>query len=430
MNRVVSTFVLVYSAIGAAACVICGLLVVFAVPRFPNLSAADVRTAQIVLAMLGARIAIGYPMTVFGAVTNARQGFVLNNSIAIVIVALNAIVTYVVLTAGGGLIALVGATTSVSASGYLAYAWSAWHVFPELEIRPRHFSRKDWRDVTAFSMYLFIVGLGSQISFNVDNLVVGAYLGTVAVAVYAVAARISDYQRRVCDQFSGMMFPVVVGFGALGDVDALRGALIDGGRVSALLVAGVTTCLAAFAGPLIEHWMGAGFEGSVASFYVLALVGVLTVSHAAQSNVLLATGAHRLVAAIWIIEGAANLALSLVLVRPLGAVGVALGTLIPMAVGHVGVMTPMACRRVGLPWRRFMALTLGPAILSAVPAGICAIAMRMLMPQQSTVAVVLEAAAAGMLYVFTVVAAGLDRSTRRHYVDSVVAALRTVALTS
>src|SRR5579872_2398301 len=270
VKRVVSTFVCVYAVIGVAAALVCAALVVFAVPRFPRLSSSDVRTGQIVLAILGSRIALGYPMTVFGAVVNARHGFVRNNTIAIALVVLNAIATYVVLEMGGGLVALVAWTTALNAAGYLAYAWSAWVVFPDLHIHVRHFSRTDWRDVTAYSMYVFVIGLGSQISFNVDNLVVGAYLGTAAVAVYAIAVRVSEYQRRVCDQFSGMLFPLIVRFDAQKNSAALRTALVDGARVSTLLAAGVTTCLVGFARPLIVHWMGAGFDGSVAPFYVLA----------------------------------------------------------------------------------------------------------------------------------------------------------------
>jgi O-antigen/teichoic acid export membrane protein len=426
VNRIASTFFCVYGGIGGAACVACALVVRFAVPRFPHLSAADVRTAQIVLAIVGARMALGYPMTVFGAVTNARQGFVLNNSIAIVLVALNAVVTYVVLTAGGGLIALVAWTTAVSAAGYGAYAWSAWRVFPSLRIRSSLFSRTEWRQVTTFSTYLFVVALGSQISFNVDNVVVGAYLGTAAVAVYAVAARLSEYQRRVCDQFSGMLFPVVVGFGARGDRAALRSALIDGTRVAVLLAAGVTTCLVGFARPLIEHWMGRGFDGSVLPFYVLAGVGVVMVSHAAQSNVLLATGGHRLVAAIWIVEGLANLGLSLLLVRWFGAAGVALGTLVPMVVGHVGVMTPAACRIAEVPVRQFVRATLAPAAAGAAPAAVCCMLIRTWMPPASTIGVLLDGGVVGIVYLFAATIAGLDQPTRQLYREQVTAACRVV----
>jgi len=424
VNRVVSTFVCVYAVIGIAASLICGAIVLFAIPRFPNLSASDVRTAQVVLAILGTRIALGYPMTVFGAVVNARQGFVRNNSIAIAIVMLNATVTYVVLESGGGLVALVAWTTAVNAAGYIAYAWSAWTVFPDLQIRLRHFSRADWRDVTAYSTYVFIIGLGTQISFNLDNVVVGAYLGTAAVAVYAVAVRLSEYQRRVCDQFSIMLFPVIVRLDAEKKAAALRTTLVNGARVSTLLAAGVTTCLIGFARPLLVHWMGEGFEGSVAPFYVLAIVGVLIVSHASQASLLMATGRHRVVAGVWIAEGVANLALSLVLVRPFGAVGVALGTLAPMAVGHVCVFTPLACRRVGLPIRQFLRMSVGPAAVSTVPAAAVCVALRVLAPPPTTVAVVGEAALAALTFAVTCLAIGLDAPTRTLYRKQLAAAFR------
>ncbi|HYM25574.1 MAG TPA: oligosaccharide flippase family protein, partial [Vicinamibacterales bacterium] len=386
------------------------------------LSPSDVRIGQMVLAILGARIALSYPMTVFGAVVNARHGFVQNNTIAIGLVLLNAIATYVVLELGGGLVALVAWTTALNAAGYLAYAWSAWNVFPELHIHVRHFSRADWFDVTAYSMYVFIIGLGSQISFNVDNLVVGAYLGTAAVAVYAVAVRVSEYQRRVCDQFSGMLFPLIVRFDAQKNNEALRTALVDGARVSTLLAAGVTTCLVGFARPLMVHWMGPGFDGSVAPFYVLAAVGVLMVSHASQASVLMATGSHRIVACVWIVEGVANLALSLALVKPLGSVGVAVGTLVPMAIGHVFVFTPLACRRVGLSIGEFLWLAGVPAVVSVVPAAAICVALRLFAPPATTIAVVGEAAVAGLTFAATCLAVGLDAPTRALYRSQLVAA--------
>jgi O-antigen/teichoic acid export membrane protein len=424
VNRVVSTFVCVYGGIGGTASLICAALVLFAVPRFPNLSPSDVRTAQIVLAILGTRIALGYPMTVFGAVVNARQGFVRNNTIAIALVLLNAIATYVVLEMGGGLIALVSWTTALNATGYIAYAWSAWTVFPELQIRPRHFSRADWRDVTAYSTYVFIIGLGSQISFNLDNLVVGAYFGTAAVAVYGVAVRLSEYQRRVCDQFSSMLFPVIVRLDAQRNNAALQTALVNGARVSMLLAGGVTTCLIGFARPLLVHWMGAGFEGSVAPFYVLAVVGVLMVSHASQASVLMATGSHRIVACVWIVEGVANLALSLALVKPLGTVGVAIGTLVPMAIGHVCIFTPLACRRVGLPIRRFLWMAAGPAAISSVPAAAVCVGLRIFAPPATTPAVLGEAALAALTFAVACLAVGLDAPTRAIYRSQLVAACR------
>ncbi len=422
VNEIVSTFLWIYGAIGAAALVIVGAMIAWVIPRFPNLTPDQVRTAQVLLAILGARVAIGFPMTVFGAVTNARQAFVPNNLITIGTVLISAVVTYVVLESGHGLLMLVACTTTVNMLGYVGYTWTAYRVFPGLKVGPRLFSRTLWRDVTAFSIYLFIIQIAVQVSFNIDNIVVGAFLGTAAVAVYTVGLRLSEYQRRLCDQFSGMMFPVVMAFGTDGNTAALRQTLIEGSRVGFMLVAGATVCLVGFGGPLIEHWMGPGFEGSVAPFIVLAIASVLIVSEAAVSNVLIAVGRHRFLAWAWLGEAAVNLVLSVLLVRRFGLLGVAVGTLVPLVIGHVFVLMPSACRAVALPVRRWIGLTLQPAIVGTFVSVLAVVAFRTLLPPESTRAVLGEGVLVGLLYLATVLTFGLTTEIRRQYLVEVRAA--------
>ncbi len=416
VNRIASTFVCVYAAIGLAACVAMVALIVWVVPHFPHLTLAEIWTAQVLLAIIGARVALGFPMTVFGAVTNARQGFVLNNGVAIVAVLTNAALTYIVLERGHGLITLVTATTLVNILGYGGYAWTAKRVFPELRIRARYFSRRHWREVTTFSVFLFVIQIASQISFNIDNIVIGAVMGTAAVAVYTVALRLGEYQRRLCDQFSGMLFSVAIGFGAEGNLAALRQTLIEGTRVAVTLVVGASICLIGFSGPLIRHWMGPDFDGSVAPFVVLALAGVIVVSQAAMGNILIAVGSHKLLTGVWLGEALVNLAVSLLLVHRLGLLGVALGTLTPLAFGHLGVLLPQTCRAVGLPIRRCFAETLWPAIAGGAVAVTVCLLLRSIVPPETTRGVLLEASVTGLAYAIGACVLGFSRAVRARYV--------------
>jgi len=261
VNQILSTFAVVYSGLGLAAAAGVAGIVFFVIPHFPNLPAEHVWRAQALLAIMGARIAIGFPMTVFGAVTTARQRFALNNVVAIGFACANAAATYLVLAAGHGLLTLVAVTTAVNISSYAAYAWTARRAFPQIRLRPSSFSRALVGEVTAYSIYLFIIDIAIQIGFNLDNVVVGAVLGTSAVAIYAVALRIADYQRQLCNQFNGLLFPIVVRFGAAGQRDALRQLMIDSTRIALTLVVGVTICVIAFGRPLVVHWMGPQFDG-------------------------------------------------------------------------------------------------------------------------------------------------------------------------
>jgi O-antigen/teichoic acid export membrane protein len=424
VNRIISTFFCVYAGIGLVVLAVTAFVARFGIPRFPHLAASDIGTARAVLAILGIRVAIGFPMTVFGAIATSRQAFVRNNCIDVVLALTTAVVTYVVLTAGGGLVALVLATTLVALGGYLAYLQTARSVFPGLTIAPRLFSRALWREITMLSVYLFVIDMAFQVAFNIDNLVIGAFLGTSAIAIYAVALRLSVFQRRLCDQFSGMLFPVAVGISGANDRAGLATALIEGARVGVVLVVGVTICLANYAGPLVRAWMGPGFDGSVQPLYVLAIAGLVLVGNASQHSILVATGRHRLVAWVWVAEAIANLVLSLVWVRRYGTVGVALGTAVPIAVGHLAFITPAACRQAGVTLGRFVRATLGPAVIGAVPTiVICAALRRDGLPTRGT-NLILEAAAVGISYLAIVIVFGLNSETRRRYARQ-VALLRT-----
>lgn len=434
VNRIASTFVCVYSAIGVVAAVAVAATAGFVVPRFPHLGPAQVRVAQLLLVILGARVAIGFPLTVFGAVTNARQGFVLNNLVAAATVAVSAVATYVVLESGRGLVTLVATTTTINLLGYAGYASIAYRIMPQLELRAASFSVSRWRDVTSFSVYLFVINVAGQISFNVDNIVVGAALGPASVAIYAIALRLAEYQRRLCDQFSGMLFPVAIAFAADGNRAALRRTLVDGNRIAMVLVAGVSVCLIGFSGPLIGRWMGPPFAGSVLPFNLLAIAGTIVVSQAASSNVLIAVGRHRLVTWIWLLEAAVNLALSLVLVRTIGLPGVAIGTLVPLIFGHLFVMLAAACRAVGITVGRCLYDTMRPAAVAALIASGACLLVRWARPPLSATAVIIEAAIVGGVYVASLAAVGFDRETRRAYIGrgrdaaaGVIAGLRRVS---
>src|SRR5581483_8379002 len=215
----------------------------------------------------------------------------------------------------------------------------------------------------------------------------GAFLGPAAVAVYTIALRLGEYQRRLCDQFSGMLFPVALAFGADGDRTALRRTLVEGNRIGMTLVTGAAVCLVGFSGPLILRWMGPTFSGSVAPCNLLALAGVIVLSQAASNNVLIAVGEHRTVTCIWILEAIANLALSVVFVRRMGLPGVALGTLLPLVVGHA-IMLVMACRAVELPAIDCIAATTRPAVIGGAIATAACLLVRSLHPPTSAVAVI------------------------------------------
>jgi O-antigen/teichoic acid export membrane protein len=423
VNRILSTFVVVYAGLGVLTAAGTLGLIFWVVPRFPHLSAPEIHRGQLLLAIMGVRIAVGFPMTVFGAVTTARQRFALNNTVAIVVALVNGLVTYLILAAGHGLLALVTSTTTVGLVSYVGYAWTARRAFPELRLRPSSFDRTLVRDVTTFSFYLLIIDIAVQIGFNLDNVVIGAVLGTSAVAVYSVALRVADCQRQLCNQFNGFLFPVAVRYGAGGRADKLESLLIEGTRIALIMVTGVTICVIGFGRPLIARWMGPGFEAGIVPLYVLAVAGLVLVGQGPLGSILLATGRHRLVAYVSLGEALANLVLSVMLVRRFGLLGVAVGTAVPVVIADLFLLLPAACRQFQMPCLTFVRLVLAAPATGAVPAiAICAI-LRFAYPPPSLAAILAESACVGLVYIGTVGVFGFDRNVRARYLNYVRRAL-------
>ncbi len=417
VNEILSTFVVVYGALGALSLVGTVLLAVYAVPHLPHLTAEEVRTGTWVLLVLGLRLAIGFPMTVFGAVTNSRQRFDLNTWVAVGMALLNALVTYLVLITGHGLLTLVPCTVAVSLLSYIAYAAIARHVFPAMRLSVRRFSRKRFREVTAFSVYLFVISLAYQMGFNLDNLVIGASVGTAAVAVYSVASRLADYQRQMSSQFNNLLFPVVVNFEARGDIAALRMTFVDGTRLAVGLAGGVTLALLAFARPLIARWMGPGFEQSVPALFALAIAGIVLVGEGPLGNILLAVGRHRMVAFGCLLEGGLNLALSIALVHRYGLTGAALGTMIAALSVNVLLLVPVACSTLSVSVAEFAHLSLRPTVVAAIPAVALAWWFRAYVAPVSFGPIVLSGGAVGLTYVAAFGTIGLRAADRARYLE-------------
>ena len=111
--------------------------------------------------------------------------------------------------------------------------------------------------------------------------------------------------------------------------------------------------------------------------------------------------------------GVANLALSAALVRRFGLVGVAVGTLIPIAFSAIFIIFPAACRRVQLPVSRALRHAVWPAAWPAVVVGL-ALARRAADDPRHARAGAGQAAAAGLLYVGLFIIA-VGRRDRANY---------------
>ena len=413
LNQIVSTMFFVFLGIGVFAFAIASLIAVN-LQSFFNLGPDQAATGRAILLVISAYIALGFPFSVFGAITNGFQRKYLNGVTGLVTSITVALVNVAVLLLGYGLVELVICTTAVRMLSYIGYRLNAYRVFPALQIRLRHFGLSRLKELTGFSAYMMVIDLANKLNYATDTLVIGVFMNTAAVAIWAVAQRLIEFTQRFTNQLNGALFPVVVDSATVGNGDRLRVVLLQGTRLSLAMVIPIATTLALLAEPLVLIWVGPQFGPSVPIIHILAAVVACRVGNATATTLLKGSGHHRLLAFSNLGIGVANLVLSVIFVHRYGLIGVAIGTLIPLSLVSAFVLFPAACRRAGIPLGRAVISGVWPAIWPGVFMAIFLVASRQFVGP-SIVFLALEALGAGLVYAILFLVFAINHDERNWY---------------
>ncbi|CAN5661013.1 oligosaccharide flippase family protein [soil metagenome] len=349
INEIASTLFFVMAGFGLLAYALATGLAFNLGTIFPRLSPEQLEIGKWLLLITALHVAMTFPFGIFGAVTVGFQRHDANNFVAIMTSVVTALVNVTVLLLGYGLLALVACTTLVRLAALLAYRRTAYRIYPALSVRPSRVRRTRLREITGFSIYAGVIDWANKLNYQIDDLVIGAFLGSAAVAVWAVAGRIIMGTQRLTNQLNGVLFPLIVDSDSTQNQARLRQIMLQGTRLSLATVIPIATVLIVLGDPLIRSWTNAEMAAAVPILQVLAIAVVIRVGNATGNTLLKGAGEHKLVAWTNLAAGFANLALSIYLVRHYGLMGVAVGTLVPIALCAALILNPAACRRVGLP---------------------------------------------------------------------------------
>jgi len=371
---------------------------------------------------LGAAIAIGAASTALqlplAAWPNGLFGLhriVARNVFVIARMVLSGAAIVVAVLAGGGLVAFV--TAGAIAELGVAVACVVWSYLrvPALRARLHDVRRRQIRPTLQFAMATFGITVATQIAFYSDSIVIGVAETATMVAVYAVAMRIADGCSMLLSQFADVFLPTLTGLHVAEDHAASRRLVRVGTRVTLAVALPLLSIVAGLGGPLIHLWVGDGFQEAWTPLVLLCAAAVFGAP--ARFGILWMIGAarHGRIAMIALADAAANLALSIVLVGPLGIDGVALSTFLTIAVSN-GVIVPILfCRELGLSAWRDHLRPIATGLLAFAP---LAVAARLVAPHVTgdavaTLGAAVLALALGIALTLLVVLTGDDRAALR-----------------
>lgn len=416
LNEIASTMFVAFFAIGILVyCLLAG--VAFNLEHLFKITAEQASVGKWILLIIGLHVMLNFPFSVFGAVTSGFQRHDINSVAAVGTSIVAALANVIVVLSGGTLVTLVACTTGVRMAAYLIYRANAYHVFPELRVRPSLFRKERLKEVTGFSVYTSIIDWANKLNYQLDEIVIGAMLGAGAVAVWAPAERIISGTQRLTNQVNGILFPLVVDSDQSQQQERLRQILIQGTRFSLAMVVPISAALIVLADPLIRAWLGERAEavaGAIPVIQILAVAVAIRVGDATGTTVLKGAGSHRMLAFVNLGTGVVNIVLSALLIGPFGLVGVAYGTLIPIAFTATFILFPAACRRVGVGWTHAVIHGVVPAVWPALVSGTFLWFTRDHVPG-TLIGVLGETAAGGIIYLVLFFGVAVGREDRTLY---------------
>jgi O-antigen/teichoic acid export membrane protein len=416
LNEVLSTMFFVFSAIGVFAYLLAATIALL-LPSIFNLTPDQIAPARIVLLIIGVQVSLYFVFAVFGGVINGFELYSINNIAGGVFNVAAAVVNLLVLWLGYGIIEVVASTTAMRVAPFLIYRRNAYKAFPALEIRRAHFRWSRLRELTGFSAYLAVIDWSARLTYTTDFFILGMFLNTTVVAVYAVAQRLAEGLLRMTNQLHTFLFPAVVTHAVDGGMEGQRRLFVRATRFQLAVALGLCGGVAATADVLVRAWVGPGYEASASVLRVLCAIVVIRTMLSMPATVLKGTGHHRFVAigSAWC--AVASVLLSIMAVQRFGMPGVAWGAFIPAATLSAIVVFPKTCRLVGLSVAAGYRTIVWPVAWPAVIAIAVLASTRHLLPPTLSWALT-HLMLGGAFYAALVIAFGLDREERQWFMGA------------
>ena len=366
LARLINTSLFTYSCIGIVSLLVT-LVGYFEIGRMFRIPVQFLSTARWLLLMVGASISIGFPAGVFGGVLEGLQEYYVLNWTNVVSMLLRAALIVIAFHHGYGLLTLGLITVLVPLLASILRSFLALRLCP-IPFGRKYVERATLRRMANYSSSTFMILIAGRLKFKTDEIVIGTFMTAAAITYFNIGARIVDYAGEVVTSLSQIFVPMSSQSDARGDLYRLRKIFLLGNRVCGFTIFPICLILLILGRSIIEVWVGRKYVA--ASYPVLVIMILCTTlwwAQGASGRILMGMSKHGTWAVVTLVEGLCNLVLSIILVRPYGIVGDALGTAIPLTCSMLFFMPHHMCKRLGIPLLTYLRESYSLPLLLCMP---------------------------------------------------------------
>lgn len=363
-----------------------------------TLSPDDAATAHVLLLVVGIGTAIGMPIALFGGVLEGLQRFALVGVVQSIATLLRAALIVAGLRAGYGIVFVGAVTVALNLAAGVVLMFAAFRTFSQNLLHWNYVGRSTFSAMAGFGVVTFWIGIAQVLRFQLDSMVVAACISLPAVTFFNAGGKLVSYATEVVQSMAQVFTPMSSAFHATGSIDGLRRVVILGNRYSAFVAFPISAILLLIGPRFLQAWLGARYVSSQSVLVILMVPTALYLAQAGSPKILYGMARHKTLAVVLLAEGLANLILSVILARPYGINGVAIGTAIPLFCTSVLFLPIHLCRLLHLRVRDFVFSSYTYPVLLTAPVAILVRILDIRFQSRSWRELAAIVAAAGLLY--------------------------------
>lgn len=356
-------FNIVFKIIGVIAALL-GLIIFFNVDNiFGNsLNSFELNKMKIMMLILSLNLFLTFSFSIYNSIICAYEKFTFQKITAILHSILKPLLMIPLLILGYKSISLcVVITISNLIFLFSNYLYCKKNI--KISVKFCGFDRKIFRVILKYSIWIFVAVIVDKINWSVDNFVLGAVSGTVAVSVYSLASVLNQLFCNLSGAISGVLLPKVSKMVAKNaSDDELTNEFIKIGRLQYLVIFLMASGLVLVGKDFFAVWGGKGFEDA----YYISLLLILPVCIPLIQNlgvsIMQAKNMHKFRSVLLLCISIINIFLSIPLAKQYNGIGAALGTAISLLLGNGFIINIYYYKKVGIDilkfWKEIIKMTI------------------------------------------------------------------------
>ena len=361
-------FLVLYIIIGVVAFV-AGLGLYFNIDTLfsATMTIEELDKARVMMLFLIFNLAVTFPMSIFGSIITAYERFVFPKVVNIIRVILNTVIMICLLEMGYKAVAMVILQTVFN---LLTLVINFFYCKYKLQIKI-YFRNFQWgflKEVAVYSFWIFLNVIMDRIYWSTGQFVLGAFVGTVAVAVFAVAIQLEHIYMQFSTAIASVFLPKVTGMVARDDNrKEISNLFIRTGRIQYIVIALILTGFIVFGRDFINLWAGAEYE----SAYLITLLFFFSLSIPMIQNlgitILQARNQMKFRSLLYIGIAIISLLFQILLAKQYGGLGCSISISGALLLGQGLIMNIYYHKKQGLDiisfWREIFKMSIVPLIL-------------------------------------------------------------------